>query len=277
MTNAVAHQSKGLRRDLDITFDRALSYEDGSTKFLGARMVVPQRSGRTFTISAREALQKGEVNSAEKPLDVQMKGQVRLKTSDGFEAHTDEATYSEPESILRAPKAVGVHARAHERRRHRRHLRQAARRALAAGRRHDRREARCQRRRRAQYVGRGGGPRAGTTATCGCRTARISGATTGTSTAPRRWCTSISTEDRIELMELRGGVRIAGGTHAAGGLQDMTADSINLNFTDDGQTLRTRHAVGQGRRFNWPAPPVRRAGASRPTGWSWGSRPMDPS
>ena len=87
------------REDFTVYFDRQLTYEDGSTKLFGLRIVAPERGsgGRTFTVTAKE----GQVGQKESNFTVT--GNVELKASDGLTARTDHATYAESDGVVRTP------------------------------------------------------------------------------------------------------------------------------------------------------------------------------
>ncbi|HSP92727.1 MAG TPA: LPS export ABC transporter periplasmic protein LptC, partial [Vicinamibacterales bacterium] len=80
-----------------LEYDTLLTYPDGRQKLEGARVSVPNRGGRNFTVKAREA----EVGAGQDR--IQMQGAVQLESSDGLVAKTEAAAYSQSEGILRAP------------------------------------------------------------------------------------------------------------------------------------------------------------------------------
>lgn len=90
----------GVERDFDVSFERSLSYEDGSSRFFGVTITVKNRGGRDYVITAREAFAgKGQT-------DLQLTGDVKLVASDGFELTTSEATFNQETSLARAEGAV---------------------------------------------------------------------------------------------------------------------------------------------------------------------------
>jgi lipopolysaccharide export system protein LptA len=101
-TEQGSHQQfRQTQRDFGITFDKLITYEDGSTKLINPRINVPPRSdGRTFVVTADEA--KAGTNQKEKELS----GHVKLVASDGFEMTADRATQSEEEGRVYVPGAV---------------------------------------------------------------------------------------------------------------------------------------------------------------------------
>ena len=87
-------------QDFSIKSARSLSYEDGSQKLFEVEITVHKSDGRTFVVTADEAL--AGPNQHER----QLTGHVKLKASDGFEMTTDRATHNQDDSIVRAPGAV---------------------------------------------------------------------------------------------------------------------------------------------------------------------------
>ncbi len=87
------------REDFTVYFDRQLTYEDGSTKLFGLRIVAPERGsgGRTFTVTAKE----GQVGQKESTFTAN--GNVELTASDGLSARTDHATYADSDGVVRTP------------------------------------------------------------------------------------------------------------------------------------------------------------------------------
>jgi lipopolysaccharide export system protein LptA len=87
-------------RDFAIKFARSLSYDDGSQKLFEVEITVHKSEGRTYVVSADEAL--AGPNQRER----QLNGHVKLRANDGFELTTDRATHNQDDSIVRAPGAV---------------------------------------------------------------------------------------------------------------------------------------------------------------------------
>ena len=92
------------KQDYVVEADRQLTYEDGSTKLIGVRIKIPNREGRDVTISGREAQSTG---SEQKQLN--LTGDVKLASSDGFEVTTDSASFDQSTGLLSAPGAVAFH------------------------------------------------------------------------------------------------------------------------------------------------------------------------
>ena len=90
----LAHQ------DYVVEADKQLSYEDGSTKLFGVRIRVPDRDGKDFFVTAREA-QAGPDQK-----ELKLEGDVKLQASDGFEVTTDQASFNDEDAMVVAPGLV---------------------------------------------------------------------------------------------------------------------------------------------------------------------------
>ena len=88
------------RADVTVEYEKQLTYKDGSTRLLNIRVVTGQRSNRTFTALGKE----GAVGQNDSTINLD--GDVTIQASDGLVAHTEHATYSNSEEILRAPGPV---------------------------------------------------------------------------------------------------------------------------------------------------------------------------
>jgi LPS export ABC transporter protein LptC len=87
--------------DVRVEYERQLTYSDGSTKLLKAKIVADERGdGRSFTLTGDD----GTVGKDE--AIVSLTGHIRLVEGDGFTAETDAATYDNRENIVRAPGAI---------------------------------------------------------------------------------------------------------------------------------------------------------------------------
>jgi LPS export ABC transporter protein LptC len=91
------------KQDYVVEADRQLTYEDGTTKLVGVRIRVPDREGRTITISGREA------QTANEQKELQLTGEVKLSSSDGFEVTAEAASFDQNTGMLTAPGAVAFH------------------------------------------------------------------------------------------------------------------------------------------------------------------------
>jgi LPS export ABC transporter protein LptC/lipopolysaccharide transport protein LptA len=87
------------RESFKINYERLVTYDDGSMKMFGVKIVAPERGsgGRTFTVTAKQ----GSVG--QKETNFELDGNVELTASDGLVATTDHATYAESDGIVRTP------------------------------------------------------------------------------------------------------------------------------------------------------------------------------
>ncbi len=95
--NATLQQTRGARMDFEITGARIQGYADGSSKLSDVRITVPNRGGRDYVITANEAFDSGQQNAA-----LELKGDVTLVASDGFELTTGAGTFNRDTGIARA-------------------------------------------------------------------------------------------------------------------------------------------------------------------------------
>ena len=92
---------KASREDVSVSYEKQLTYANGSSKLLGVTVVTTEKSGkRTFTITAKEG-QLGRDEST-----IALDGNVRVASSDGTTAATEHATYTSADAIVRAPGPV---------------------------------------------------------------------------------------------------------------------------------------------------------------------------
>ena len=92
-------QVKGERETVRIEAEKQLSYPDGSTRLLKVK-VTSVREGKTFVATSDEA------RVGENQTNLDMKGNVLMKASDGLEVSANSAVYSQSEGIVRAPGPV---------------------------------------------------------------------------------------------------------------------------------------------------------------------------
>jgi lipopolysaccharide transport protein LptA/LPS export ABC transporter protein LptC len=85
--------------DFNITWDTMLTYEDGSSKLIGLK-VITERNGKTFEITGKE----GKVRDDEGTVEVH--GNVHVKVSDGLEVTSEDVTFTKSDGIARAPGVV---------------------------------------------------------------------------------------------------------------------------------------------------------------------------
>lgn len=92
--------AKGTVEDFKISYDRMLTYQDGTLRFEQVVVRIPQREGRDFTISGARATVTNQQN------DLAIEGDVRLTTSDGLTATGQSATFQNADGVLRVPGPV---------------------------------------------------------------------------------------------------------------------------------------------------------------------------
>jgi lipopolysaccharide transport protein LptA len=95
-----AIQLKGEQRNLRVEFDSQTSNADGETKLRGVKITVENRGGLNYEVTGKEAF-VGKANSS-----YDVRGDVKLKTSDGLVATSQQATYVDAEKIVRIPGEV---------------------------------------------------------------------------------------------------------------------------------------------------------------------------
>jgi lipopolysaccharide transport protein LptA len=91
---------EGARQDLKIFFKQQSTDQNDQTRLSDVKVVASNRSGRDYTITGNE-MQVGKDESS-----FEVKGEVKLETSDGLVAHSEQATYFNTEKIVRAPGPV---------------------------------------------------------------------------------------------------------------------------------------------------------------------------
>jgi lipopolysaccharide export system protein LptA len=224
---AQVQQERGAERDFDVTFDRQLTYEDGSTKGFGVRISVRGRQGRDFVLIGREAQAAGENQQ-----QLQLSGAVRLEASDGFVLTAESASFSRDDGIVRAPGPIafekgrmtgsGIDMSYHQEEDIVSLLEQAqVRTADENGNTQMQFTAGSAVLNRLQdYLTLDGSVHA-------LRGEQVFD-------ADHAIARLTSTEEAITFIELRGNARVAGGS---GTLDAMSARDIDLDYTDDGQTL----------------------------------------
>jgi lipopolysaccharide export system protein LptA len=97
----VYERSSAGKTTFSLKFERSLTYADGRTRLWGVRVELPDKSGRSVTITARHAT---VLNPPDKGFShAEFDGDVKLVTSDGITVTSERATYDEQEGIARIP------------------------------------------------------------------------------------------------------------------------------------------------------------------------------
>lgn len=213
-----------------LEYDRLLTYPDGRQKLTRARVVVLNRGGRDFVVTANEA----EVGPSQD--QIVMQGAVELTASDGLVVRTGAATYSQAEGILRAP-GPSVFSRGRVS-------------GAAVGMTYDKpRDVLSLLDRAVMKMAPEQSDEAGVDITAGAavfaradhyvRYERGFALVTGAKRLASSLATAHLTDDgsRVETLEMRGQSRITGVGEGASAVRVMESDDINLEFSGDGRAL----------------------------------------
>jgi LPS export ABC transporter protein LptC/lipopolysaccharide transport protein LptA len=228
---------KGSKQDIRIQHDRRVTYQSGRTKFYKAKVNVIARGGRDFEVTSNEA----EV--AENQSKIDMHGNVVINASDGLVVKTETATYTQSDETMKAPGPVT--------------FQRARMSGSSVGATYDKTRDVLWLLDQAHIVvtpdekGQGG-----VDMTAGgagyarrdryLRFERNVKMLRGTQQVEAENAVAYlrDTEDKLEVLELRGNSRVFGVGSGANSLQAMTARDINLNYAEDGQTLQKAILVG---------------------------------
>jgi len=100
-TNGILQSFKQSREGAHVTFQKQSVYADGTSRLQGVSIVTQEKNGsRTFTIAGKE----GHLGANQ--TSIALDGDVRLAGSDGMTAATEHATYSDAEAKVNAPGPV---------------------------------------------------------------------------------------------------------------------------------------------------------------------------
>lgn len=229
-----AIQLKGADRNVRIESKVQTTSADGEVKLRDVKIMVDNRAGRNYVVTAKEAL-VGKQNTS-----YDVRGDVRLETSDGLVATGQQATYTDAEKIVRIPGPVqftrgrmtgsGVGFTYDEQRDTMWILEQADVRFAAEG---DQeamaftsgsfgyaRRDRYMRFEKVMHMDREG--------------QQID--------ADNSMVRLFADRDEPDYVELRGGAKVTGSKETL--LRSMTARDINLDYADDGRTLQNTTLAG---------------------------------
>jgi LPS export ABC transporter protein LptC len=95
--NGDAIQFKGGKQDVRIEYEVQTTNDQQETKLRGVKITVDNRAGRNYVVTGKEAF-LGKANSS---FDV--RGDVKLVTSDGLTANSQQATYSDVDDMVHVP------------------------------------------------------------------------------------------------------------------------------------------------------------------------------
>jgi LPS export ABC transporter protein LptC len=229
-------RSKDGKVVVSVAAQGAVTYPDGQTKLQKAVLTLPDRDGRTLTITSDEMEVSGPAGNLAELASAKMTGNVRMTASDGLVITAGEATYDQPTSLLKVPgpveftrdrlKGTGVGA-TYDEARQVLWLLKDARVTIApdakGGGALDARAASAGFARVEHYIRLTGGGRIegdGRTAQGDDITIQLT-----------------PDEKRIQAMQLRGNSHITGAAGSAGP-RDMAARDIDLTYAEDGKALQ---------------------------------------
>lgn len=95
-TKGVLTQAKSAEESFKVEFQRQLTYEGGNSKLMGVTIRVPQRAGRSFIVTGREAKVGDDQGT------VELIGKVKMTASDGLVVLANQASYNNSEGMVRA-------------------------------------------------------------------------------------------------------------------------------------------------------------------------------
>jgi LPS export ABC transporter protein LptC len=225
-SQGVLDRVSGTKLVFRVNFERNLTYENGATKLIGVRIDVKEREGRDFVITA------GEGQASAKQQDLLLSGDVKMSASDGFVLSTATATFNQVEGIVRSPGPVSFS--------------KGMMTGSGQGMTYDKNtdvlvildQARV---RMTDQGGNTSGEFAAGKATLSRQENFLLLETAvhvlrgeQTLDAERVHATLTEDDERITFIQLRDKAEVVGGT---GGFDSMSADAIDLDYADDGQTL----------------------------------------
>lgn len=91
---------------VSLTAEGFATYPDGRTKLRKAILTLPERDGRTLVVSSDEMDVTSPPGNLAEFTTARMTGNVRMTSNDGLVVTTGEATYDEPNHLLKAPGPV---------------------------------------------------------------------------------------------------------------------------------------------------------------------------
>jgi lipopolysaccharide export system protein LptA len=237
-TGGVIRQLRGDKEDFRIEYGSMLSYVDGRQVLRSVKVFVDDRGGHNFTVTGQEAETIGQKRDR-----VLIKGQVELTSDDGLTAKTDEATYEQAAGIVRAPGPMTFTQRGLS--------------GTSVGMTYDKGAdilslldkvilKTAPAKPDEDPIGIESGAAVFSRAENRIDFDRTFSATNGARTFDSDSATALLVEDgsRMRMLEMTGHARITGIGEGGSSLKNLSASSINLEFLDDGRTLRGAALVG---------------------------------
>jgi LPS export ABC transporter protein LptC len=224
--SAVLKQLTGGEQPYEISAERSQQYDDGSSRLFGVAITVRNRRGRDYVITAREAYAgKGQA-------DLRLTGAVKVAATDGFELTTEEATFDQNTGIARATGPVAY--------------RKGRMSGSGIGMMYDQPNDVLRFDSNARVLATNEEGETAVDFTAGAATLdRVLNLLTLEETvhvvrdeqvidADRIRARLTDSDDIVTYLELRGNARVSGGST---GIASMSARDIDLDYTDDGETL----------------------------------------
>jgi lipopolysaccharide transport protein LptA len=234
IASATTQQARGDSQDaFAAKATRQVVYENGTFKSFDVEVVVPGPDEQEFVITGREA------TGVEKNESIQISGAVRLTSSDGFEVLTENASYAE--GIVSAPRLLT--------------FRRGAVSGTGVGMTYDKNTDVLTILDRVHVTFIGAGEANSMELTGGAATyvrrdhllivERDAKLTRGAEEAEGERATArlSETDDAVTHVEVRGAARVTGGSSA---VRTMSADVIDLDYSDDGVVLERVELNGNG-------------------------------
>lgn len=234
-SGAVLRQTRGVKQDFEVKAQRQLTYADGVSKGLNVEITVRGRGGRDFVMTGDEA------RGGEKDSTVEVSGHVKVNTSDGFEVTTDRASFTGADGVVRAPGPFVFHRGGMS--------------GSGVGMTYDKNTDVLTIVDQARVVVASESGRTSTDFSSGGATLlrrdhvlvveRSVHALHGEQVIETDRATARLTENEegVTYLELRGNARVVGGSTA---FDSMSANDIDLDYTDDGKTLERVILKGKG-------------------------------
>ena len=92
--------------DLNLKYERALTYSDGRSKFAGVTLTLPDRNGRTFIVTADEGELVAPPDKQSEMTGARLAGNVKMRTDNNLEVLASTATYNGQTGVLDVPGPV---------------------------------------------------------------------------------------------------------------------------------------------------------------------------
>ncbi len=237
-TGGTSRKLKADKEDYRVDYEKILSYPDGRQKLLKVKVFVDQRAGHNFNITGQEAEAVGEKQDR-----VLIKGQVEFSSDDGLQAKTDEATYEQGTGMIRAPGPFQFTQRGMS--------------GTSVGMTYDKAGDTLSLLEKVVLKSTPDKPgedpigiESGSAIfSRGENQIDFDGtfsATSGKRKFDSDSATALLVDDgsRMRMLEMRGRARISGIGEGGGALKDLAADTINMEFLDDGRTLSGAVLIG---------------------------------